>query len=160
MGWIEPTRSIGDVNLPIRPIPYPNEQTWTFEADQVKGIVVTCDGFFSNRAFKDPESLARFLIDPKTVWTSSKKVLRQRERVLDWIKQRTVETSLQDVWCKDVVDSAETVLGFFLDDETIDPSCSILIDPVKACRLATATAILLESRDNCTIAWIPNLIKP
>ena len=44
--------------------------------------------------------------------------------------------------------------------DTIDPDCSILVDPVKMCRFATASAILFQSKDNCTIAWIPNGTTP
>ena len=71
------------------------------------------------------------------------------------------------------MNSADDVLDCFVNEvpfvhhclpvtiqNTIDPDCSILVDPVKMCRFATASAILFQSKDNCTIAWIPNGTTP
>lgn len=158
IGSIEPTRSIGDVLYTASPIPEPTKQTWTLPKNTL-GIVVTCDGFYSHNAFADPSSLAQFLLQPGSLWRNLGQVDTAEQECLEWIQshpQRVAKygANVASQWAAEIESCAEFVRTCFVNN-VIDPQCTLLNNPQRVCDLATATAILNGSLDNCTIAWIP-----
>lgn len=155
VGFIEPTRSIGDVLYNVSPIPYPTKNVWSYGPGTL-GVVVTCDGFYSNHAFNDPSDLAQFLLNPSATWSRKSQVDLAQRKVLDWIEAHPRRTEKYGIaakqrWVREVESCADFVKQF-LD---IDPTCNIKTNPKLVVQLATATAILKQSLDNCSIAWIP-----
>lgn len=162
LGSVQPTRALGDKNVhaTIRPLPIGTTCEW-IASDPDVVMIVTSDGAYSGKCFLDEADLASFLANPKRGLIakglgSVEQIVNQANTRLASIGSSAVRRGkrynldpdkLHKRWTREVQNATDMVAQWLQTGNRIDP--------LSITQLAAATAVLLGSTDNVTIACVP-----